>query len=113
MHDVLAAGYKARTLPLAVGDTFSIPTHDVNKTYNLLVIVHSRETVETRAGKFDCFRVEPVLHSGGIFKKEKGARVFVWVTTDERRIPVRMQSKVSFGSVTAEMEHYTPGHTPQ
>jgi hypothetical protein len=108
VQDVLSAGYKARLLPMSVGDTFSIRTHDVNKTYDLMVIVHARETVETPAGVFDCFKVEPVLRSGGLFKKEKGARVFVWVTADTRRIPVQMQSKVSFGTITAVMESYTP-----
>jgi hypothetical protein len=108
VQDVLSAGYKARLLPMAVGDTFSIRTHDVNKTYDLMVIVHARETVETPAGAFDCFKVEPVLRSGGLFKKEKGARVFVWVTADNRRIPVQMQSKVSFGTITAVMESYYP-----
>jgi hypothetical protein len=107
VQDVLSAGYKARTLPLAVGDTFSIKTHDVDKTYDLLVFVLGRESVETPAGTFDCFKVEPVLRSGGLFKKEKGARVFIWVTADKRRIPVQMSSKVSFGSVSAVMESYT------
>jgi len=107
--DVLAAGYKARTVPLAVGDTLSFKTHDVDKVYDLLVFVRGRETVETPVGKFDCFKVEPVLRSGGLFQKEKSARVFIWVTADSRRIPVQMQSKVSFGSVTAVMDDYVPG----
>lgn len=106
--DVLAAGYKARTVPLAVGDTILFKTHDVDKVYDLMVFVRGRETIETPVGKFDCFKVEPVLKSGGLFQKEKSARVFVWVTADQRRIPVQMQSKVSFGSVTAVMDAYTP-----
>ncbi len=109
VQDVLSAGYKVRTLPLVVGDTLAVKTHDVNKTYDLLVIVHGKERVETEAGRFNCFKVEPVLRSGGIFKKEKGARVFVWVTDDERRVPVKMQSKVSFGSITAVLQSYQPG----
>jgi len=111
VQDVLSAGYRARLLPFAVGDTFSIRTHDVNKTYDLMAIVHARETVETPSGTFDCYKVEPVLRSGGLFKKEKGARVFVWVTADERRIPGQMQSKVSFGAITAVMESYTPPYS--
>jgi hypothetical protein len=109
VQDVLSSGFKSRTLPLAVGDTFSLRTHDVKKTYDLLVIVHERDTVETIAGTFSCFKVEPVLRSGGLFNKEKKARVYIWVTDDERRIPVMMQSKVSFGSFTAQLESYTPG----
>ena len=109
VQDVLSAGYKVRTLPLTVGDTLAILTHDVNKTYELLVIVHNREKVQTELGTYDCLKVEPVLRSGGIFKKERGARVFVWVTDDDQRIPVKMQSKVSFGSITATIAAYRPG----
>ncbi len=109
VQDVLSAGYKVRTLPLTVGDTMHVLTHDVNKTYDLMVIVHGRERVETDVGIYDCLKVEPILHSGGIFKKEKGARVFVWVTDDDLHIPVKMQSRVSFGSLTAIMDGYRPG----
>ncbi len=113
VQDVLSAGYLARLLPLEVGDTLSIKTHDVNKTYDLLAIVHARETVQTLAGTFDTYKVEPVLRSGGLFKKEKGARVFVWVTADDRRILVKMESRVSFGIITAEMDSYTPPRSQQ
>ncbi|MCB9357301.1 MAG: DUF3108 domain-containing protein [Calditrichaeota bacterium] len=110
VQDVLSAGYRTRCLDFNVGDTVAIRTHDVNKTYDLLVIVHARDTVETLAGEFDCFVCEPVLKSGGLFQKERKAHVYVWVTADERRIPVIMSSKVSFGSFTVELEEYTPGN---
>jgi hypothetical protein len=108
IQDVFSAGFKTRTLPLVVGDTLYIRTHDVKKTYDLLVIVHARETVETLAGTFDCFKCEPIQKSGGLFKKERKARLFVWVTTDDRRIPVMMTSKASFGTFTVQLESYTP-----
>jgi len=109
VQDVLSAGYRTRTIDLAIGDTIAIKTHDVNKTYDLLVIVHARDTLQSLAGEFDCFVCEPVLRSGGLFQKERKARVYVWVTADERRIPVIMTSKVSFGSFIVELEDYTPG----
>ncbi|MCL4304420.1 DUF3108 domain-containing protein [bacterium] len=109
VQDVLSAGYRTRCLDFDVGDTVSIRTHDVNKTYDLFVIVHARDTVQTLAGEFDCFVCEPVLKSGGLFKKEGKARVFVWVTADARRIPVVMSSRVSFGSFTVELEEFRPG----
>jgi len=109
VQDVLSAGFRTRTMHLAIGDTIAIRTHDVNKTYDLLVFVLARDTVQTLAGEFDCFVCEPVLKSGGLFQKERKARVYVWVTADERRIPVVMSSKVSFGSVTVELEEYQPG----
>lgn len=109
VQDVLSAGYRTRTVSLEVGDTIAIRTHDVKVTYDLLVVVHARDTVQTLAGEFDCFVCEPVLKSGGLFQKERKARVYVWVTADERRIPVIMSSKVSFGSFIVELESYVPG----
>ncbi|MBL0060467.1 MAG: DUF3108 domain-containing protein [bacterium] len=106
---MLSAGYRTRTVPLEVGDTIAIRTHDVKVTYDLLVFVLARDTVQTLAGEFDCFVCEPVLKSGGLFQKERKAHVYVWVTADERRIPVVMSSKVSFGSFTVELENYVPG----
>lgn len=108
VQDVLSAGFKTRTLPMNVGDTIFVKTHDVKKTFDLMVIIHGREFVETPAGRFDCFKTEPVSATGGLFQKEKSAHVYVWVTADERRIPVQMQTRVSFGHITASMESYTP-----
>ena len=108
VQDVLTAAIKTRTLPMAVGDTLSIRTHDVKKTYDLLVIVHGRETIEALAGSFDCFKAEPIMKSGGLFKKERKARLFVWVTADERRIPVMIKSRTSFGTFKAQLESYIP-----
>lgn len=108
VQDAFTAALKTRTLPMEVGDTLVIRTHDVKKTYDLFVIVHSRETVETMSGTYDCFKAEPIMKSGGLFKKERKARLFVWVTADERRIPVMLKSKASFGTFTVQLESYTP-----
>ena len=39
----------------------------------------------------------------------KEGRLKIWLTDDERRIPVRLRSKVAVGSVSADLESYTPG----
>ncbi|HZM50036.1 MAG TPA: DUF3108 domain-containing protein, partial [Vicinamibacteria bacterium] len=60
---------------------------------------------------------EPVVPKGsGLFTQE--GRLLVWVTADERRIPVRVRSKVPVGSVSGDLESYrspsssTMGRTP-
>ena len=51
--------------------------------------------------------VEPLLLEGtGLFVKQ--GRLKIWLTDDARRIPVRMRSKVAIGSVSADLEAYTP-----
>src|SRR6266508_1983735 len=46
------------------------------------------------------------LPISGLFVKQ--GRLKIWLTDDARRIPVRMRSKVAIGSVSADLEAYTP-----
>ncbi|MDI6757608.1 MAG: DUF3108 domain-containing protein, partial [Endomicrobiia bacterium] len=88
VQDVLGALYYARLLPLVPGAEFSFPAHSGDKTYPLLVKVLGRETVRVPAGEFECFKLEPALRGDGVFKAQ--GRLWVWVTSDERRMPVLM-----------------------
>lgn len=101
VHDVLSAFYYVRTRPLVVGSTFSIPTHDNQKSYEMEVRVLKKERIEVPAGKFDCILVEPVLKSEGVFQS-KGS-IYVWLSDDERRIPVLVKSKVPIGSISVSL----------
>jgi hypothetical protein len=106
-QDELSAFYYARTLPLVVGQDLFIDSHANHKNYPLKVIVHGRETVEVSAGTFDCFAIEPVIREGGIFTAK--GRLTIWVSADERRIPVKMRTKVVVGSITASLQEYRLG----
>jgi uncharacterized protein DUF3108 len=101
VHDVLSAFYYVRTCPLPEGGTISIPTHDNEKSYDMEVRVIRRERVEVPAGKFDCVVVQPVLKSEGIFKAK--GEMLVWLSDDERRIPVQVKSKVPIGSISVSL----------
>jgi hypothetical protein len=70
------------------------------------VRVLGRETIKTPAGKFNCVVIEPLLKAGGIFKNN--GRLVIWLTDDERRMPVLMKSKVAIGSVKVVLQEYTP-----
>ena len=105
-QDVLSALYYVRTLPLEVGQTISLANHTDGKNYPLMVKVHGRERVKVDAGEFDCLVVEPILRGPGIFT-QKG-RLMVWLTDDERRMPVLMKSKVVIGHVAAILKSYQP-----
>ena len=53
VHDVLSAFYYVRTCPLPDGGSISIPTHDNEKSYEMVVKVLRRERIEVPAGKVD------------------------------------------------------------
>jgi len=107
VQDVLSALYYVRTQDLEVGRPLYVDNHSGRKLYPLEVKVHRRERVKVPAGSFDCFVVEPILKAGGMFK-HKG-RIWVWLTTDERKMPVLMKSKIIVGSIDAKLKSFKPG----
>lgn len=101
-RDVLSSLYEVRRLRPSPGDSILFVNHTGKKTMLVQVRVLGREMVTTRVGRFRCLKTEPALASGGLFKNQ--GRLWVWFTDDERMIPVRMESKLSFGSIVAEIE---------
>ncbi|MBD3163498.1 MAG: DUF3108 domain-containing protein [Candidatus Eisenbacteria bacterium] len=104
-HDVLSAFYYVRTLDLEPGQQFDLDAHADRKNYPLRVIVHRRESVDTPAGEFDCLVVEPVLRTPGLFKHQ--GDLTIWLTDDERRMPVLMKSKIAVGSISVTLTDWT------
>jgi hypothetical protein len=72
--------------------------------------VKRREKVRMASGTYDTYLIEPSLkHLEGVFEKSSKAKIQLWVTTDERRIPVKLKSKIVIGSFTGELISYTGG----
>jgi hypothetical protein len=103
--DVLGSLYYVRTLPLEVGQTYSIDVYDGGKVWPLVVNIKKRVKVSVPAGKFDCFIVEPLLREPGIFVS-KGKKLEVWLTADKYHMPVLMRSEIIIGHVSAELVSY-------
>ncbi len=101
VQDVLSSLYFVRSKRLEPGAEVIV---DVNtkRTWPLVIRVLKRETIKTPAGKFSCVVVEPALREEGIFI-QKGRNLQIWLTDDERKIPVRMSVEVFFGHVTASL----------
>lgn len=98
-YDVIGAFYYVRAVPLVEGAKFLLDSHENRKNYPLEVSVVGKEDVVTEMGTFRCWVVEPKLASGAFFKNE--GQLTLWLTDDERRIPVQMRSKIPVGAITA------------
>jgi len=107
VQDVLSAFFYVRSLDLAPGKVYTVPAHSSRKTYDLKVVVHGRERVEVAAGAWDCFVVEPMIEGDGLFKHE--GKLTLYLTDDERRIPVLIKTKVPVGSIDVQLTEYRPG----
>lgn len=111
VQDGLSSLYWARLLPMKEDTVFTVETLDVRKIYQVKVKVLGKDTVNTPAGSFKCFKTEPFLEGAGIFKKDPEGKIWLWFSDDALRIPVMMQTKVFFGHITARLTKYLPGKT--
>ncbi|HBE74238.1 MAG TPA: hypothetical protein DDW31_09195 [candidate division Zixibacteria bacterium] len=105
-RDILLTLFYYRLFPMEVGKSIYIDNHTDKRNYPLEVRVLRRERLNTIFGKVDCLVVEPVLRTPGLF--EHKGRLWVWLTDDQRRIPVLMKSKIVIGSINGVLKEYYP-----
>jgi hypothetical protein len=99
--DILGYIFYLRALPLKVGDHYDLTLVSGNHLYPVTVTVKDRLQVSTSAGWFDCFYIEPSLRQGVTMEKLRDLQL--WLTADERKIPVRLRMGANFGHITAEL----------
>ena len=101
LRDPYSLFYYLRTLPLQVGDLLSFTTFDNNRFTDFQVTVHRTESVRVPAGRFDCIVIEPFREGRALLKHQ--GDMTIWLSNDEKRLPVMVVSKAKFGSVTMRL----------
>lgn len=107
VQDVLSAIYYSRNINFdnyKVNDKIPFSMFLDNETYDLYLRYLGRETVKTKYGKFKAIKFKPLLIKGTIF--EGGEKMTVWVSDDPNRIPLRIESPISVGSIKVDMMGY-------
>jgi hypothetical protein len=104
VQDILGSLYYLRTFDLKVGKKETVEVYADGKVYPLLIIVHKKERIKVDAGTFDCFLIEPILKSEGIFS-QKG-KLLIWISDDNYKIPVKMTSKITIGNIAANLKKF-------
>lgn len=108
VHDIVSAFFYVRTLDLSrmPRDTvFYLNNFWDDSTYTLGVRIRGRETIKVDAGTFRCIIIEPMVTEGGLFKSE--GSIFVWVSDDDRKIPVKVATRIPIGFVEAKLTSYS------
>ena len=95
--------YFVRTTPLEVGQVYRFDKYFVQDKNPLVIRVLKREKMDLPDGtKVDCLVLNPVIDDKGMFADRAEARL--WITDDDRRIPVQIRSKYPWGTVTLRLE---------
>ncbi|MBA4167385.1 MAG: DUF3108 domain-containing protein [Chitinophagaceae bacterium] len=104
VQDVISAMYYARNVDYTVlknGDKIPFTLFLGDELYSLYIRYAGRETITTRYGTFQAIKVRPLLLKGAEFSG--GETMNVWISDDANRIPLRIESAISVGSVKADM----------
>lgn len=102
--DVVSGLYYLRTQPLTIGKVIYIDVFDSGKLLKAEVSVLRKERIKVSGrGEIDTVVVKPDLKSEGLFHKK--GDIFIWLTDDEKRIPVKVETKVPIGKVVAELKN--------
>jgi len=97
--DIYSSFYYVRHQRLEPGKSVYINVLDSKKLHRIEVRVLRRERIKVPAGEFNTIVIEPLVKPVGVFEGKRGA--YIWLSDDSRRIPVKAQTKVTVGSITA------------
>ena len=101
-QDIISCLYYARTvLPMKPCASLAMNVYHDKKNRPVEVRVEDVEMVKGPWGKVETARLLVIMPFHGLFMNQGNIRV--WVTTDERRTPVRMKAKVVIGSIMADL----------
>lgn len=94
----------ALSQPLAVGERYVFDVFTGTTRYVFDFKVAGREKITTPLGTFDTFRLVPgVLYDSSGKLKQSATATTIWVTADQRHLPVRAQAQAFVGWVRADL----------
>ena len=104
VHDIVGGLYFLRTLNLEPGQSTEVPVSDGKKSVMAKVEAQQREEVKTPQGTFKTIRHEIYVFNDVLYRRP--AHLYVWLTDDRRKLPVRVQVRMQFaiGTITLLLE---------
>ena len=107
-YDVLSAIYYCRTIDfgkLTKGECVPLAMAIDDGIYDLFIRYLGTEKIKHRNGQLvDTYKFSVMLVEGTIFRG--GEDMLVWVSTDNRKIPIVVEAKILVGSVKAYLADY-------
>ncbi len=103
--DLVSAYYFSRSLDVArikIGDKFKLNYFLGDGVKQLTIEFVGREVVKSKLGNIRCLKFSPSIEPGRIFRKD--SRLYLWITDDGNRVPVKAQVEILVGSVTMEIK---------
>jgi hypothetical protein len=105
--DPLSIIFKFREIDLEQSDEFSSAVCDGKATFNAKVKIIGPEKIKIGDKIYETILVEPDLGKmRGIFRKEEGAKLQIWLSADTHQTVLRIKTKIKHGTFIADLENY-------
>ena len=102
-HDIISAIYFLRTQPLTPGRTFDLAISDSGRVYHVpATVTNEKKKIKTILGKVEVVRLDVGIFGQGRPIEDNG-KMMLWVTADERRIPIRAKLSHDMGTVDIKL----------
>lgn len=105
--DYASAFLQLRGMDLELDGIYPVFVSTKNKFYFAQLKVVAMEELDTEIGDVECFRLEPISSFPVSKVFREGGKMALWITNDDRRIPVRLDVKAPVGTASIRLESYT------
>ncbi len=99
-QDIVSAIYFLRTQPLTPGQTMTLAISDSGRVFQVpATVVAEKKKMKSVLGKVEVVRVDIELFGPGRPVEEGKGKMSIWVTNDERRVPVKARLSHDIGTL--------------
>lgn len=106
-QNVISAIFYLRTFTMTPGKKLAFRVANDGKNIVFKGEVLRREEIQTEIGKLKTVVIKPEFEVDGIFKPV--GEVYLWLTDDERKFLVRIESKIKIGTIVGKIKAIEPG----
>ena len=106
-QNVFSAAFYMRTFQWSVGKEIAFRVSDNKENLVFKGKCVRRETLETAVGVFDALVIKPEITLQGKFKPV--GDIFIWLSNDDRKYILRIESSIKIGTIVSEITKLNPG----
>lgn len=106
-QNVISAAFYARVFQMIPGQTFKFRLTDEGKNMVFRGHVLRKEKLSTAIGEFNTIVIKPDFEIEGVFKPV--GEIYMWLTDDDRRMIIRIESAIRIGTLVGKLHSITPG----
>ena len=97
-RDSFSLFYYLRTILLNENDIMSFSSFEGRRIVDYKLQIKGNEIIRTELGNITCTVIRPYQEGENLFKNQGDMQI--WISNDEKRLPVKIQIKMKFGSMT-------------